>query len=84
MADAARKLSTARDLLGIPEEQRFHEIIDGEIVQKASPSFEHGAAQTKLSAHVDPFNRRPGSRGPGGWWFASEVGVLFGDDEEDG
>lgn len=75
MAVAARRLATAADLFAIPEEERFHEIIDGELIPKASPTFEHGAAQTKLSAHVDPYNRRSGSGRRGGWWFASEVEI---------
>ncbi|AGP34280.1 hypothetical protein [Sorangium cellulosum] len=36
--------ATLADLLAIPEEQRFHEIVDGELMQKAVPSFEHGDA----------------------------------------
>lgn len=35
----------AQDLLAIPEEERFHEIIDGELVRKAMPSAKHGSAQ---------------------------------------
>jgi Uma2 family endonuclease len=77
MANPAATRATAADLLAIAEEERFHEVVDGELVRKAEPSFEHGAAQAKLSAYVDPFNRRPGGRGPGGWWFASEVEIEF-------
>jgi len=75
MALVARRLATSTELLAIPEEQRFHEVIDGEIVQKASPTFEHGAAQAKLSESVGPFNRRPGGGRPGGWWIVSEVEI---------
>jgi Uma2 family endonuclease len=75
MALVARRLATSTELLAIPEEQRFHEVIDGEIVQKASPTFEHGAAQAKLSESVGPFNRRSGGGRPGGWWIVSEVEI---------
>ena len=75
MALVARRLATSTELFAIPEEQRFHEVIDGEIVQKASPTFEHGAAQAKLSESVGPFNRRPGGGRPGGWWIVSEVEI---------
>jgi Uma2 family endonuclease len=75
MALFARRLATAAELLAIPEDERFHEVIDGEIVQRANPTFEHGAAQAKLSAHVGPFNRRPGGGHPGGWWIATEVEI---------
>ncbi|WP_437578555.1 Uma2 family endonuclease [Sorangium sp. So ce887] len=78
MSTAAQKPhpATVPDLLAIPEEQRFHEIVDGELMQKAVPSFEHGDAQSAIVAHVKiPFQRRPGGRWPGGWWFATEVEV---------
>ncbi|WP_437611661.1 Uma2 family endonuclease [Sorangium sp. So ce834] len=73
---------TVADLLAIPEEQRFHEIVDGELMQKAVPSFEHGDAQSAIVAHVKiPFQRRPGGRWPGGWWFATEVEVELAPDQ---
>lgn len=77
MIAPAKKLATVVDLLAIPDERRRHELIDGQIVEKAAASAEHGAAQRKLSAYVDPFERRPGGRGPGGWWFVTEVEVSF-------
>ncbi len=69
--------ATTDDLLGIPEERRFHELIAGEIVPKASPSAEHGTAQRRLGTMVDPFDRRPGGTRPGGWWLMTEVEVQF-------
>jgi Uma2 family endonuclease len=78
----ARKLATIHDLLAIPEERRFHEIIDGELVSKAMPSPKHGGAQASLASLVfRPYNRRPGGRWPGGWWFATEVEILFEEHE---
>ena len=73
--------ATVADLLAIPEEERFHEIIDGELVRKAMPSFRHGGAQFRLSNRVGgPYDRRPGGRGgPGGWRFATEVEIQFED-----
>lgn len=74
--------ATAADLLAIPEERRFHEIIDGGLIQKAAPSFEHGDAQSAIVAHVKiPFQRRPGGRWPGGGWFATEVEVELAPDQ---
>ncbi|HSN96893.1 MAG TPA: hypothetical protein VLS89_01300 [Candidatus Nanopelagicales bacterium] len=62
--------ATAADLLALPEEQRFHEVIGGELVRKASPTGEHGAAQAALASLLfGPFNRRPGGPAPGGWWI---------------
>ena len=69
--------STLEDLLAIPEDVRRHELIEGVLVEKGAASGEHGAAQRKLSAHIDPFDRRPGGRWPGGWWFATEVEIHF-------
>lgn len=69
--------ATTADLLAIPEHERFHELIAGELVPKAAPSAEHGTAQRKLGELVGPFDHRPGSRWPGGWWLMTEVEVEF-------
>jgi len=74
---ATRSVTTA-DFLAIPSEQRFHELLGGEIIEKATPTGEHGAAQAGVaSAIVPPYQRRGGSGGPGGWWIATEVEVLL-------
>jgi hypothetical protein len=39
---APLRRATLDDFLAMPEDERFHELLDGEIVQKANPSFEHG------------------------------------------
>lgn len=61
----------ADDLAGLER----HEIVNGELVQKASPSFEHGSAQRRLGTALDGFDgpARPGW--PGGWWLATEVEI---------
>jgi Uma2 family endonuclease len=41
--------ATIEDLLAIPEQDRFHEIIGGELVQKAMPSAQHGSSQANLA-----------------------------------
>ena len=83
MSTSARPLATAADLMAIPDEERFHEVIGGEIVRKADPSGEHGGAQVDLAGWLfaAAFRRRSSSRGPGGWWFASEVEVEIGPNE---
>ncbi len=75
----AHRLATVGDLLAIPEEQRFHEIVGGDLVQKAMPAPKHGQAQRKLSALVDPYGRRRprGPDDPWGWWFLTEQEVWF-------
>ena len=79
MGASAKKvgLATPEDLLALPEHERRHELIEGSIVEKGAATGEHGTAQRKLSAYVDPYDQRPGGRRPGGWWFATEVDVLF-------
>ncbi len=54
------------------------ELVDGEVVRKANPLPDHGSAQSKLSAILDPYSRRAGGpRGPGGWWILTEVDVGY-------
>jgi len=67
------------DFRAIPEAERFHELIAGELIQKAPPSGEHGAAQAAIVATVAPkFQRKPGDgHGLGGWWIATEVEILL-------
>lgn len=80
MSSAALKLpaATLADLLAIPESQRFHEIIDGELSRKAMPSLRHGTAQMGLADEIaGPYGPRSRGRGPGGWIFASEVEIAF-------
>jgi Uma2 family endonuclease len=64
--------------LGQPEEART-ELIDGELVEKALPTFEHGMAQGQTIGMLGgAFNRRVGGPGgPGGWWLATEVDILL-------
>lgn len=79
MSVIARRPATLDDFLAIPEPRRFHELLAGEIVEKATPSGEHGAAQgAVVSAILPAYQRRTGGPGgPGGWWIATEVEVLL-------
>jgi Uma2 family endonuclease len=69
--------ATIADLLAIPEAHRRHEIIDGVLVEKEAASGRHGGAQFRLSRRLGPYDRRPGGRWPGGWWFATEVEIQL-------
>jgi Uma2 family endonuclease len=70
------------ELLAIPEHERFHEIIDGELVRKAMASARHGGAQAGLTGRLcGPYNRRPGGRRPGGWRFTTETEIRFEDNQ---
>lgn len=85
MSSAERRKATLDDLLAIPEERRFHELLAGDLVEKAAPTGEHGDAQSGVVAAVRPayHRKRGGSGGPGGWWILSEVEVLLGADASD-
>lgn len=76
--EAAKKLSTLDDLLAMPDDQRNHELIDGEIVERAAPSIEHGGVQFALAGVLHgPFRRSGSGGGATGWWFGAEVDVLL-------
>ncbi len=76
-APALRDTAIA-DFLAIPEDQRHHEIIDGELVRKAMPSGPHGRAQFRIATEIGgPYDRRAGRGGPGGWIFATEVEIQL-------
>lgn len=76
MVAPLRKPATFEDLLVCHDPDRL-EIINGEILRKALPSPQHSHAEIKLGVAVDPFNRKPGSRGPGGWWIFTELHVAY-------
>lgn len=70
-------LATLDDILAIPEDERFHEVLDGELMRKARAGGEHGlthfAVSSLLGSH---FRRRPnGAERPGGWWFTTDTEV---------
>jgi Uma2 family endonuclease len=69
-------LATAADLARLPPERRA-EVINGEIVEKANPSAQHGFAQTVVVGELHgAYNRRGGGGAPpGGWWLMTEVEI---------
>lgn len=78
MSDPAKvRTATIADLLEIPEEHRRHEIIDGVLVEKEAASGRHGRTQVRLARRLGPYDRQPGGRWPGGWWFATEVEIQL-------
>jgi Uma2 family endonuclease len=77
MVASRAKLATAADLGALRGDVRA-EIIRGVIVEKASPSAEHGESQLSFgSVLARRFQRRPGGRWPGGWWFGTEIEVQY-------
>ena len=73
--------ATLDDLARIRATGQRVELIDGDIVDKAVPSPEHGSAQLGLGDVLGPF-RGPGGggQGPGGWWLMTEVEVRYATD----
>jgi len=66
MAVPTKQRVAVADLIAIQDCDRL-EIIGGEIVQKAPPSWRHARAETKYGEILAPFNRKAGGpRGPGG------------------
>src|SRR5262245_61784013 len=74
-APATNVKATAADLASRPGDPDA-EVIDGVVVEKASPSAEHGTTQGALLAALWPrFYGRGSGGGPGGWWIMTEVEV---------
>lgn len=72
------RLATAETLLAIPIAQRFHEIVNGDLMRKASPTAEHGDAQSWLSALLKPvFSRSKPFEA-----LELQIGALFGDEPD--
>ena len=71
-------LASFVDLLRIPEEERWHEILDGELLQKALPRGEHSVSQIGIVLALGRFHRRPQKTDrPGGWWLLSEPTIRL-------
>ncbi|MDI1474947.1 Uma2 family endonuclease [Polyangium sp. y55x31] len=88
MGDPARRIkpperpATVEDLLAIPEEERRHEIIDGELVEKAAPSFDHGSSILGLGGVLrSEYGRPPGRGGSGGWWLSTDADIELAPDQ---
>ncbi len=78
MSQSAGRKATLEDFWAIPEALRFHELIGGELIERAAPSGEHGGAQAGVVGAIwSPFHRGSGREGPGGWWIVTEVEVLL-------
>jgi Uma2 family endonuclease len=78
MTNPVRRRATIDEFWAIPDEDRFHEFLAGEIIPKAAPSGEHGDAQGGIIGAIrPPFQRPPGRGGPGGWWILPEVEILL-------
>ena len=73
--------ATLADLLAIPEHERFHEVVHGELVRKALPTARHALAQGKILGSFEPFNEPIAADRPGGWWLLPEAEVELAPQE---
>ena len=65
----ARGTATAADLVGL----EYHEVVDGEVVEKASPTMRHTVAQGYITGALHGFmGHGQGEGHPGGWWLGPE------------
>jgi len=72
------QLATFADLAAIPESDRFHEILDGMLVQKEATSGEHALTQGAVRAKLDGFSgHKNGPSRPGGWWLLTEPTIRL-------
>jgi Uma2 family endonuclease len=77
MAAPRTQLATFADLLALPDDVRA-EIIHGAIVEKVDATAEHAGSQLGIGGTLRHwFQRRPGGRWPGGWWFGAEIEVEY-------
>lgn len=80
MSTPARRTGpfTIADWLAQPEESRL-ELIDGDFIEKAAPTIQHGVAQLSTGGAIGAaFSRKSGGGGrPGGWWIATEVDLVL-------
>jgi Uma2 family endonuclease len=75
---STRGTYSLQDWLAQPEEA-YLELVDGELIEKAAPGFDHGVAQgNTITAVGGQFGGPSGiANRPGGWWLSLEVDVLL-------
>ena len=73
----SRKVQSLDEFLDSVSDARV-ELIRGSVVEKASPSGAHASAQSGIDRRVGHrFDRKPGGRWPGGWWFFVELDIRL-------
>jgi Uma2 family endonuclease len=72
-----RSPATLADLLALPADV-VAEIVAGELIEKALPTFEHGNAQAEITTQLRGRFGGPPADDRGGWWIADEVDVEYG------
>lgn len=79
-AALARMPVTLAEYVALPEGHDF-ELVRGTLVRKAAPTGEHGTISLGIGGTLfGGFGGGRGGNGLGGWWLASDVDLLLGDD----
>lgn len=74
----AKKLLTAEEFLLDSNESKT-ELIDGSVWSMPPTKPVHGRTQAAFSEQLGAkWGKKPGGKVPGGWWFATEIGVRYG------
>lgn len=85
MTLTAKRLASIDDFLALEGGARA-ELIDGQIIEKARPSGEHGDIATSTATTISKFFKRKSQEdGTGGLWIISEVSIRYrflGDDPD--
>jgi Uma2 family endonuclease len=78
MGDPARRPATYDDVLAAPEGMTA-EIIAGELWLSPRPAGDHASVALGIGGDLrEPFGRRRGGPGPGGWWILIEPELHLG------
>jgi Uma2 family endonuclease len=66
--------ATYEDVLLAPDDKTA-QVLEGQLILTPRPRLEHQAAAGALRGDLDPFIRKGGPNGPGGWWILMEPEV---------
>jgi Uma2 family endonuclease len=66
----ARRPATAADIV-----DERHEVVRGEFMRKASPSFQHASTQNAVGGVLFGFRGPARADRPGGWWLGTEAEI---------
>lgn len=66
-----KRAATYEDVLLAPDDKTA-QVLEGQLILTPRPRFEHQAAAGALREDLGPFIRKPGPKGPGGWWILME------------
>jgi Uma2 family endonuclease len=75
MGNAAKKLYTIEDWLNLNDNERC-ELIEGDLVYKATPSSDHSDAQSAIVTNLKSEYQYK-RKGPRGWWIRTEISVVY-------